>query len=214
MRLGVVQEVGVDAQAVVVLNFNALQVQRGQPRRDLEVGLGMVDDRASEMEPGIRQLIAGTNHRNNLPWFPTRRWSGPPRELADDILARELVGLPEGTPPPPDFADRVRARYEALGRAGAGYLAHLALLRAERRDDHLLPWLNLATELVDLAPVQMGSGRHGDGLDPRAPGPDPAAAGAASAGVGAAADPVRPAAGAPQAPLVRRLVVDTTTMVV
>ena len=53
----------------------------------------MVDDRASEMEPGIRELIAGTNHRNNLPWFPTRRWSGPPRELADDILARELVGL-------------------------------------------------------------------------------------------------------------------------
>ena len=214
MRLGVVQEVGADAQAVVVLNFNALQVQRGQPRRDLEVGLGMVDDRASEMEPGIRQLIAGTNHRNNLPWFPTRRWSGPPRELADDILARELVGLPEGTPPPPDFADRVRARYEALGRAGAGYLAHLALLRAERRDDHLLPWLNLATELVDLAPVQMAVRRHGDGLDPRAPGPDPAAAGAASAGDGAAADPVRPAAGAPQAPLVRRLVADTTTMVV
>ena len=93
MRLGVVQEVGADAQAVVVLNFNALQVQRGQPRRDLEVGLGMVDDRASEMEPGLRQLINGTNHRNNLPWFPSRRWSGPPRELADDILARELFGL-------------------------------------------------------------------------------------------------------------------------
>ena len=140
----------------MVLNFNALQVQRGQPRRDLEVGLGMVDDRASEMEPGIRQLIAGTNHRNNLPWFPTRRWSGPPRELADDILARELVGLHDGAPPPPDYADRVRARYDALGRAGAGYLAHLALERAERRDDQLLPWLNLATELVDLSPVAMG----------------------------------------------------------
>ena len=156
MRLGVVQEVGVDAQAVVVLNFNALQVQRGQPRRDLEVGLGMVDDRASEMEPGLRQMIDGTTHRNNLPWFPSRRWSGPPRELADDILARELSGLPAGAGPPPDFAERVRARYDALGRAGAGYLAHLALQHAERRDDQLLPWLQLATELVDLAPVQMG----------------------------------------------------------
>jgi hypothetical protein len=157
MRLGVAQEVGADAKSVLVLNFNALQVQRGQPRRDLEVGLGMVDERAGEMEPGIRQLIAGTNHRNNLPWFPTRGWAGPPRELVDDILARELVGLPEGAPPPPDFADRVRARHAALGRPGAGYVAHLALLRAERRDDQLLPWLNLATELVDLAPVAMGA---------------------------------------------------------
>jgi hypothetical protein len=80
-----------------------------------------------------------------------------PTELADDILARELSGLPKGAPPPPDFGDRVRSRYDALGRAGAGYLAHLALERAEARDDHLLPWLNLATELVDLAPVAMGA---------------------------------------------------------
>ena len=95
MRLGVVQEVGVDAEAVVVLNFNALQVQRGQPRRDLEVGLG--HGRRPRERDGAghaRELIAGTTHRNNLPWFPTRRWSGPPRELADDILARELVGPP------------------------------------------------------------------------------------------------------------------------
>ena len=54
LRLGVVQEVGVDADALVVLNFNALQVQRGQPRRDLEVGLGMVDERAGQMERDVR----------------------------------------------------------------------------------------------------------------------------------------------------------------
>lgn len=157
MRLGVVQEVGVGAQAVVVMNFNALQVQRGQPRRDLEVGLEMVDERAAELEPGLREIVQGTNHRNNLPWFATRRWSGPPRELADDILARELTSLPTGAAPPPDFVSRVRTRQAALGRGGTGYLAHLALERAECQDAQLRPWLALAGELVDLTPIQMGA---------------------------------------------------------
>ena len=154
LRLGVVQEVGVDAGAVVVLNFNALQVQRGQPRRDLEVGLGMVDERAGQMEADVRAIIDGTNNRNNLPWVAGRRWAGPPREWPDDILTRELAGLRDGAPPPPGFLDRVRAR--GLGRDGAGFLAHLALLRAERGQPG---WLAVANELVDLAPVEMGPDR-------------------------------------------------------
>lgn len=151
LRLGVVQEVGAGAQPAVVLSFNALQVQRGQPRRDLEVGLSMVDERAGELEPGMRQILDGTSHRNNLPWFAGRRWSGPGREIADDILARELSALPEGAAPPADFLDRVRAR--GMGRGEAGYLAHLALQRVERGERD---WLPLASALVELAPVEMG----------------------------------------------------------
>lgn len=151
LRLGVVREVGAGAQDAVVLSFSALQVQRGQPRRDLEAGLSMVDDRAAELEPGLRGLVSGTTHRNNLPWFAGRRWHGPGREVAEDVLVRELTTLPFGAPPPDGFLERVRSR--DADRALAGFLAHVALIRAERGDEG---WSAVASALVDMAPVELG----------------------------------------------------------
>ena len=160
---------GADAPPVVVLKFHALQVDRGNPRNDLEVGLQLVDDRASEIEAGLRGLIGGTTHRNNLPWFPNRRWKAR-GATSPTTSSPQLTNLPTGASVPGDFLNRVRGRYTDLGRGGAGYLAHLALARAEgaagaapRRD-----WLTLASESWTSRRSRR-VGQHRVRLDPRAP---------------------------------------------
>ena len=82
-----------------------------------------------------------TSHRNNLPWIHARRWTGPGTEVRNELLVRECNGLPDGAGVPEGFVDRVRSQQASLGRAGLGYLAHLALLRAERLDGASAAWL-------------------------------------------------------------------------
>jgi hypothetical protein len=158
VRFGLVDEVGLYGPPAITVNFAALQLPRTQVLEDLQNGLEFVDHAASELEPVLRSMTPdATSHRNNLPWIPTRRWTGPGTEVRDELLVRELSGLPEGAGVPDGFADRVRSQRASLGRAGAGYIAHLALVRAEGRDGASPGWLDLARDLASRAPVDAGA---------------------------------------------------------
>lgn len=147
LRLGVVEEAGATAPAVV-LNSSALQVRRGQPRRDLEIGLRLVDDQAGQLAPTVRELLPGRSDRDNLPWPAGRTWNGPGREVTEDPLARELAA---GGTPAPDLLERALSRTPPLRRGQFGFLAHLALLEAEKGS---AAGLELARGLVQRTPVR------------------------------------------------------------
>jgi hypothetical protein len=158
VRFGLVDEVGLYGPPAVTVNFAALQLPRTQVMEDLQHGLEFVDLAAIEAETMIRSMTPdATSHRNNLPWIPTRRWTGPGTEVRSELLVRELNGLPDGAAVPEGFADRVRSQHSSLGRAGVGYIAHLALVRAERLDGASPGWLEVARELVALVPVDAGA---------------------------------------------------------
>lgn len=153
MRIGTVQEVGLDAPWAVVLNFNALQVQLGHPQRDLNIGLSLLDDHTRHAQQMVGNLVDGSTDRNNLPWPVGRRWTGPGADPTQDVLARELDALPDGSPPPDGLLERIRTRRADLDRSGVGYVAHVLLKRAEA-DGRGSPWLQLCKEVVAMAPVQ------------------------------------------------------------
>jgi hypothetical protein len=151
VRFGLVDEVGLYGPAAVTVNFGALQLQRTQVLEDLQHGLEFVERAANDAEPMMRSMTPdATSHRNDLPWIHTRRWRGPGTEVRDELLVRECNGLPDGAGVPAGFVERVRSQQASLGRAGLGYVAHLALLRAERQDDASGAWLQVARELVAL----------------------------------------------------------------
>jgi hypothetical protein len=151
VRLGVVDEVGLHGPPAITASFAALQLPRTQVMEDLQHGLNFVDEAASELHGLLRD--SGSTTRNNLPWIPERRWTGPGTEIRDQLLVRELAGIPEGAGVPAGFLDRVRAQRSALGRPGTGYLAHLALLRAESGGPAGPAWVHLARELVAMTPI-------------------------------------------------------------
>ncbi|MDX6706911.1 MAG: hypothetical protein QOI48_2757 [Solirubrobacteraceae bacterium] len=158
VRFGLVDEVGLHGPPAVTVNFAALQLPRTQVMEDLQSGLEYVEQAATEAETMMRSMTPdATSHRNNLPWIPTRRWTGPGTEVRNELLVRELNGLPDGARVPEGFADRVRSQQASLGRAGLGYIAHLALVRAERVDGASPGWLEVARDLVALVPVEAGA---------------------------------------------------------
>ncbi|MDO9352633.1 MAG: hypothetical protein Q7T55_02995, partial [Solirubrobacteraceae bacterium] len=162
---GTFVRVGVQAEGLpgdppaITVGFSALQLPRTQVFEDLGRGLDLVDEAASALEPMLRDLAADSaDYRNNLPWTATRRWTGPGSELDAHLLVREIAGLPDAAPVPAQLAKRARAQEASLGRAGYGYLAHLALLRAEAKDGASADWQSAARELVVLAPIQPAAG--------------------------------------------------------
>jgi hypothetical protein len=158
VRFGLVDEVGLNGPPAVTVNFAALQLPRTQVLEDLQHGLELVDRAAVDAEPMMRSMTPdATSHRNNLPWIHTRRWTGPGTEVRNELLVRECNGLPDGAGVPEGFVDRVRSQQASLKRAGLGYLAHLALLRAERLDGASAAWLRVARDLVALVPVDPGA---------------------------------------------------------
>lgn len=139
----------------IVVGYSALQLPRTQVMEDLSRGLDMVDEASDAVDPLLRELAADSaDYRNNLPWVATRRWTGPGSELRDHLLVREISGLPAGADVPAQLVKRVRGQADSLGRSGFGYLAHLALLRAEAKDGASPAWHAVARDLVALAPVQ------------------------------------------------------------
>ena len=154
VRFGLINEVGVRGPLFITANFAALQLPRTQVMEDLQHGLNFVDDAALDVSGLVRNMSAGgSTTRNNLPWIPERRWTGPGTEIREQLLVRELAGVPAGAGIPAGFVDRVRAQRAALGRPGTGYLAHLALLRAESGGPAAPAWLHLAKELVGMTPI-------------------------------------------------------------
>jgi hypothetical protein len=152
VRFGLITEVGRDAPLALTASFAALQLPRTQMREDIQSGLGLVDDTVREVD-GVLARIAPHLARDNLPANPARRWTGPGSEVRQQILVRELAGLPDGAPVPSGFLDRVRASRATLGPPGTGYLAHLALQRAERGDAAATAWRPVAEALVELTPI-------------------------------------------------------------
>jgi hypothetical protein len=158
VRFGLVDEVGLHGPPAITVNFAALQLPRTQVLEDLQHGLELVDRAATDAEPMMRSMTPdATSHRNNLPWIPTRPWTGPGSEVRNELLVRECNGLADGAGVPEGFVHRVRSQQASLGRAGLGYIAHLALLRAERRDGASAAWLDVARDLVALVPVNGGA---------------------------------------------------------
>ena len=153
VRFGLLTEVGANAPLAITAGFAALQLPRTQVFEDIQSGLGLVEDTAREVDGVLTQVAPQGLRRNNLPALPSRRWTGPGTEVRQEFLVRELSGLPDNATPPPGFLDRVRASQGALGRPGTGYLAHLALQRAERGDPSARAWLPTAQALVQLTPV-------------------------------------------------------------
>jgi hypothetical protein len=158
VRFGLVDELGLHGPPAITVNFAALQLPRTQVMEDLQHGLELVDRAAISAEPMMRSMTPdATSHRNNLPWIHDRRWPGPGTELRDELLVRECSGLAEGAGVPEGLVDRVRSQQASLGRRGLGYIAHLALLRAERMDGASAAWLEVARDLVALVPVDAGA---------------------------------------------------------
>jgi len=158
VRFGLVDELGLHGPPAITVNFAALQLPRTQVMEDLQHGLELVDRAAIDAEPAMRSMTPdATSHRNNLPWIHARRWTGPGAEVRDELLVRECSGLADGAGVPEGFVDRVRSQRASLGRCGVGYIAHLALLRAERRDGASPAWLEVARDLVALVPVDVGA---------------------------------------------------------
>ncbi len=143
-------------------NYAALQLPRTAVIEDLQRGLEFVDHAADAIDGLLRDLAAdSSDYRNNLPWPATRQWSGPGAEIKEHLLVREVAGLPVGAPPPDALASRAAAQTASLARAGLGYLAHLALTRAEADGDAAAAWREVSRELVALAPIE-----HAPGDDP------------------------------------------------
>jgi hypothetical protein len=158
VRFGLVDELGLHGPPAITVNFAALQLPRTQVMEDLQHGLELVDRAAIIAEPMMRSMTPdATSHRNNLPWIHARRWTGPGTELRNELLVRECSGLAEGAGVPEGFVNRVRSQQASLGRCGLGYIAHLALLRAERMDGASAAWLEVARALVALVPVDAGA---------------------------------------------------------
>lgn len=159
VRFGVQDEGLPGDPPAIHCNFAALQLQRTAVTEDLQRGLEFVDHAADAIEETLRRLAPDSaDYRNNLPWPATRDWGGPGAAAKEHLLVREVAGLPPGEAPPNDLAGRARAQAAALQRAGLGYLAHLALTRAEASDDAAPAWREASRQLVALAPVAHAPG--------------------------------------------------------
>lgn len=154
VRFGVIEEVGLRGPLAITANFAALQLPRTQVMEDLQHGLNFVDEAAADVDGLLRTLAPRASAtRNNLPSIPQRRWTGPGTEVREQLLVREITSVPFGAGIPTGFLDRVRSQRATLGRAGTGFLAHLALERAERGGPAAPAWLHLARELVSMTPI-------------------------------------------------------------
>lgn len=155
IRFGVQQEGLPGDPPAIQVGYSALQLHRAPVLEDLQRGLELVDRAANSIDEMLMALAAdSSDYRNNLPWPATRIWTGPGAEVKDELLIREIAGLPAGAPPPDGLLGRARAQAAALKRTGLGYLAHLALLRAEVDDPSGAAWREVSRELVALAPVE------------------------------------------------------------
>ncbi|MBJ7469920.1 MAG: hypothetical protein JHD16_01395 [Solirubrobacteraceae bacterium] len=154
VRFGVQDEGLPGDPPAIHCNYAALQLPRTAVTADLQRGLEFVDHAAEAIEDTLRHLAADSaDYRNNLPWPTTRRWSGPGSEIKEQLLVREIEGLPADALPPDGLAARAQAQAAALQRAGLGYVAHVALLRAEAGGDAGGAWREVSRELVQLAPI-------------------------------------------------------------
>ncbi|MEJ7783678.1 MAG: hypothetical protein WKF96_02670 [Solirubrobacteraceae bacterium] len=187
VRFGVINEVGLHGPLAITANFAALQLPRTQILEDLQHGLNFVDEAAADLDGLLRSMAPDSSTtRNNLPWIPERRWTGPGTEVREQVLVRELTSVPAGAGIPMGFLDRVRSQQATVGRPGVGYLGHLALLRAESRGPAAPAWLHLARELIAMTPIT-------------APG-DPCAAASIHVRLGRLSNPVAPRRVASPAP--------------
>jgi len=187
VRFGVIDEVGLHGRPAITANFAALQLPRTQVMEDLQHGLNFVDEAAADLDGMLRSMAPDSDAtRNNLPWIRERRWNGPGTEVREQLLVRELSSVPDGSGLPAGFLDRVRSQRASLGRPGVGYLAHLALLRAEDGGPSAPGWLHLARELVAMTPIS-------------GPG-EPSAAASIHVRLGRLTDPVAPRRAARSAP--------------
>lgn len=154
VRFGVIDEVGRRGPVAITASFAALQLPRTQVMEDLQHGLNFVDEAAADLDGPLRSMAPdSTATRNNLPWIAERRWTGPGTEVREQLLVRELSAIAAGAGVPAGFLDRVRSQRATLGRAGVGYLGHLALLRAESGGPAGPAWLHVARELVEMTPI-------------------------------------------------------------
>ena len=159
VRLGVQAEGRPGDPPAILVGYSALQLPRTQVQEDLARGLEMVDEAAAAIDPLLHQLAPDSaDHRNNLPWTASRRWSGSGTEVTGHLLIREIAGLHDGAAVPAGLMQRVTAQTTSLGRPGLAYLAHLALLRAEANDAASRDWQWLARELVARVPAQAAPG--------------------------------------------------------
>lgn len=159
VRFGVQHEGLPGDPPAIQVGYSALQLHRAPVLEDLQRGLELVDRAANSIDELLMALAAdSSDYRNNLPWPATRIWSGPGAEVKDELLIREIAELPAGAAPPDGLLGRARGQAAALQRTGLGYLAHLALLRAEVDDPSAAAWREVARELVALAPVEHAPG--------------------------------------------------------
>lgn len=159
VRFGVQHEGLPGDPPAIQVGYSALQLHRAPVLDDLQRGLEIVDRAAASIDELLLALAAdSTDFRNNLPWPSTRTWGGPGAETKDDLLVREVAELPAGAAPPRDLVGRAGAQAAALRRTGLGYLAHLALLRAEADDPSAAAWRDVSRGLVALAPVEHAPG--------------------------------------------------------
>lgn len=155
VRFGVQHEGLPGDPPAIGVGYSALQLPRSPVLDDLQRGLDLVDRAADSIDDLLRTLAAdSSDYRNNLPWPATRSWAGPGAEIKEHLLIRELADLPDGAEPPTDLVGRTRAQAADLQRAGLGYLAHLALLRAEVDDPSAAAWREVSRDLVALAPIE------------------------------------------------------------
>lgn len=153
VRLGARRAPAVDG-IVLVASVGFAVPMRAAVADLLKLSLDFVSQDSAEAASVLRSHVRGwQDGRDNLAWPPERAWSGPGSELRKGPLAQELLNVNPAQEPAADFHSRVRARMGELNRGGAGYLAHLALLRAEAGGTSREAWSELAEQLVGLAPV-------------------------------------------------------------
>lgn len=159
VRFGVQHEGLPGDPPAIQVGYSALQLHRAPVLEDLQRGLELVDHASDSIEELLLALAAdSSDYRNNLPWPATRIWSGPGAEVKDELLVREIADLPDGSPPPSGLVDRARSQAAGLRRTGIGYLAHLALLRAEVDAPSASAWREVSRDLVALAPIEHAAG--------------------------------------------------------